>query len=163
MSDAAPSDIDLAAAADDAVDRATRLLGAKQAASQRLTIVLDPRVASDFFSIIGGMLTGDVVLKGRSPFADRLGDAVASPLVSLVDDATNPSSFGADTHDGEGLATRPTTLIDKGVLKAFLHNSYTARRPARARPRRPCGATRRHLASDASPSSRRSARRARTS
>ena len=48
--------------------------------------------------------------------------------VSLLDDATNPLSFGADTHDGEGLATRPTGLIDKGVLKAFLHNSYTGRR-----------------------------------
>ena len=121
-------DIDLVATAHDAVDRATRLLGAKQAPSQRLTIVLDRRVASDFFSIIGGMLTGDVVLKQRSPFADRLGDTIASPLVSLLDDATNPLSFGADTHDGEGLATRPTALIDKGVLKAFLHNSYTGRR-----------------------------------
>ena len=124
----APGEIDLGATAADAVDRATRMLGAKQPPSARLTVVLDRRVAADFLSIVSGMLTGEVVLKRRSPFADRLGETIASPLLSIVDDATNPQSLGSDTHDGEGLATRPTTLIDAGALKAFLHNSYTGRR-----------------------------------
>ena len=57
-----------------------------------------------------------------------MGDAIASPMLTLVDDATNPESLGADSHDGEGLATRPNTLIDAGTLTTFLHNSYTARR-----------------------------------
>lgn len=121
-------EIDLQATADDAVDRATRMLGATQPPSARLTVVLDRRVAADFLSIVGGMLTGEVVLKRRSPFADRMGETIASPLLTLVDDATNPLSLGADTHDGEGLATRPTSLVDRGVLTAFLHNSYTGRR-----------------------------------
>jgi PmbA protein len=104
------------------------MLGATQPASARLTVVLDRRVAADFLSIVGGMLTGEVVLKKRSPFADRMGETIASPLLTLVDDATNALSLGADTHDSEGLATRPTSLIDNGVLAAFLHNSYTGRR-----------------------------------
>ncbi len=104
------------------------MLGARQPKSQRLTVVLDPRVAAAFLSIVGGTLTGERVLKGRSPFADRMGDAIASPMLTLLDDATNPLSLGADSHDGEGLATRPSTLIDGGRLTTFLHNSYSARR-----------------------------------
>jgi PmbA protein len=121
-------ELDIAETATDAVERATRMLGAKQPTSQRVTVVLDPRVAASFLSIVGGTLTGERVLKGRSPFADRMGDAIASPMLTLVDDATNPESLGADSHDGEGLATRPNTLIDGGRLTTFLHNSYTARR-----------------------------------
>jgi PmbA protein len=68
------------------------------------------------------------VLKGRSPFADRVGDTIASPLLHLVDDPTDPLSLGADPHDGEGLATRPVRLIESGELQGFLHNSYTGRR-----------------------------------
>ncbi len=100
----------------------------EQPKSRRLTVVLDPRVAASFLSIVGGTLTGERVLKGRSPFADRMGDVIAAPVLTLVDDATNPESLGADSHDGEGLATRPSTLIDAGALTTFLQNSYTARR-----------------------------------
>jgi len=77
---------------------------------------------------VSAMLNGESVLKGRSPFADRVGDAIASPLLHVVDDPTDPESLGADTHDGEGLANRRIALIDGGVLQRFLHNSYTARR-----------------------------------
>lgn len=123
-------ELDVGETARDAVERATRMLGARQPKSQRLTVVLDPRVAASFLSIVGGTLTGERVLKGRSPFADRMGDAIAAPALTLVDDATNPESLGADAHDGEGLATRANCLIDGGTLRTFLHNSYTARRAA---------------------------------
>ncbi|MBK9180455.1 MAG: TldD/PmbA family protein [Acidimicrobiales bacterium] len=120
--------LDLEATAAEAVSRATRMLGARKAPSQRLTVVLEPRVTAAFLGIIGGMLSGERVLKGRSPFADRLGEEIASPLLTLVDDATDPRSLGADTHDGEGLATRRIPLIGSGVLRSFLHDTYTARR-----------------------------------
>ncbi len=123
-----PEDIDLAEAAAEAADRSTRLLGAIQPASGVVTLVLEPRMASTVLGIVGGMLSGEAVIKGRSPFAERLGDTIASPLLTLVDDPTEPLSLGADTHDGEGLATRRNALIDGGVLQAFLHNSYTGRR-----------------------------------
>lgn len=120
--------IDLEAAAADAVERATRLLGATQPPTQRLTLVFEPRLTATLVGIVGGMLTGEAVLKGRSPFADRVGEAIASPLLSFVDDATDARSLGADTHDGEGLACRRTPLVTAGVLDGFLHNSTTARR-----------------------------------
>ena len=55
-------------------------------------------------------------------------ETIASPLLSIIEDPTDSRSFSADTHDGEGLACRATTLISSGVLKGFLHNTYTARR-----------------------------------
>jgi PmbA protein len=123
-----PDDVDLDRAADDAVERATRLLGAVQPASGGVTLVLEPRMAATLLGVVAGTLNGESVLKGRSPFADRLGEPIASPLVTLVDDPTDPLSLGADSHDGEGLATRRVPLIADGVLQGFLHNTTTGRR-----------------------------------
>jgi PmbA protein len=123
-----PDDVDLEEAAEDAVDRATRLLGAVQPRSGSVTLVLEPRMAATLLSVVAATLNGESVLKKRSPFADRVGDRIASPLVTLVDDPTDPMSLGADSHDGEGLATRPVPLIVDGVLQGFLHNTMTGRR-----------------------------------
>lgn len=122
-----PGDLDPAAAAADAVERAVRLLGAAPAPSRRLTVVFDPYVASQFLALVAELLSGEEVLRGRSPFAGRLGEEVASPLLTLVDDPTDPASPTAVDTDGEGLATRRVPLIDAGRLQAFLHNAYTGR------------------------------------
>jgi PmbA protein len=123
-----PLDFDLAKAARDAADRATRLLGATKPASKRTTIVLDPYVTAMFLGIIGGTLNGESVSKGRSLFKDRLGDMVANPLVTLVDDPTNSKAYTATELDGEGLAARRNVLIDAGRLNTFVQSSYSARR-----------------------------------
>ena len=123
-----PGAIDLNEAAADAADRATRLLGAVQPASGTVTLVLEPRMAATVVGIVAGTLNGESVLKGRSPFAERVGEPIASPLVTLVDDPTDPLSLGADRHDGEGLATRRVPLVEAGVLQGYLHNTMTGRR-----------------------------------
>ena len=127
-----PGDLDLDVAAGDAVERATRMLGASQAPSQRLTVVFEPRMAATVLGIVGGTLTGERVLKGRSPFADRRGEAIAAPVLTLVDDPTDGRSMAADSHDGEGLACRRNPLIVDGVLDRFLHNTYSGRRAGEA-------------------------------
>lgn len=124
----APDDLDLDEAAADAVERATRLLGATQPRSQTVAVVLEPRLAATILSILGGTLSGERVLKGRSPFADRVGEQIASPQLTLVDDPTDARSLAADSHDGEGLACRRNLLVEAGVLGGFLHNAYTGRR-----------------------------------
>jgi PmbA protein len=121
-------DLDLDEAAGDAVDRAVRMLGARQARSRRLTVVLEPSVTAAFLGIIGSTLSGEAVLKRRSLFADRVGQQVASEAFTLVDDPTDVASLGADPHDGEGLASRRNVLIADGVLQGFLHSSWSARR-----------------------------------
>ena len=123
-----PGDVDLAEAAVDAADRAAGLLGAVQPASGTVTLVLEPRMAATLLGVVAGTLNGEAVLKGRSPFADRVGEQIASPLLTLVDDPTDPESLGADSHDGEGLATRRVPLVEGGVLQGFLHNTMTGRR-----------------------------------
>jgi len=123
-----PGDLDLSVAADDAARRATRLLGATKPASGRVTVVLDPYVTAQFLAILGATLSGEAVQKGRSLFADRLGEEVGSPLLTLVDDPTNPLAYTAGTTDGEGLASRRNLLLDTGVLTQFVHNAYSARR-----------------------------------
>ncbi len=121
-------DLDVSVAAADASRRATRLLGASQPASGRVTIVLDPYVTAQLLGVIGSTLSGESVLKGRSLFAERMGEAVASPAFTLVDDATNPLAYSSSETDGEGLASRRNVLVDGGVLRQFVHNAYTARR-----------------------------------
>ena len=123
-----PSGFDLDKAARDAADRATRLLGATKPASKRLTIVLDPFVTAQFLGVMSSTLDGESVVKGRSLFRDRLGEPVASELVTLVDDPTNPDAYTATEVDGEGLAARRNVLIESGTLRQFVHNSYSARR-----------------------------------
>ena len=127
-----PSVLDVAATAADAGRRATRLLGATKPGSERLTVVLDPWVTAQLLGILGYTLNGEAVLKGRSFFAERLGDEVANPAITLVDDPTDTRAFSATDTDGEGLATRRNELIVDGVLQMFVHNAYTARRAGTA-------------------------------
>lgn len=123
-----PDDFDLERAASEAADRATRLLGATKPTSRRTTVVLDPMVTASLLGVIGSTLNGESVAKGRSLFKDRLGEQVASPLFTLVDDPTNPLAYTATDLDGEGLAARRNVLVEDGVLRMFTHNSYSARR-----------------------------------
>jgi PmbA protein len=123
-----PKEFDLQRAAKEAADRATRLLGAVKPPSKRLTVVLDPFVTSQFLSVLSSTLNGENVAKGRSLFAGRLGETVANPLITLVDDPTNPLAYTSTDIDGEGLAARRNVLIENGVLKMFVHSSYSARR-----------------------------------
>lgn len=123
-----PQDLDVDEAANDAVYRATRLLGASKPPSQRLTVVLDPFVTAQFLAIVGSTLSGDAVLKGRSPFGDRVDEVIAAESVTFVDDPTDVRAFTAGTNDGEGLATRRNVLIDNGRLTGFVHDAYSGRR-----------------------------------
>jgi PmbA protein len=124
----APKDLNIEFAARDAIDRSTRMLGAVKPPSMKCTAVFDPRTAASLLSIIGGALSGDAVVRGRSFFANRIGEIVASPLFSLFDDPTDSRHFAASSHDGEGLACRKNVLIRNGTLEAFVYDTYSARR-----------------------------------
>jgi len=121
-------DLDPATTAMDAVERATRLLGAKKSKSGRFVMVLDPRVTSSLLGIVSSALSGEAVTKGRSFFADRLDEEVAVTVLELVDDPTDARAFGASTHDAEGLACRRNVLIQGGVLRGFVFDTVAARR-----------------------------------
>ncbi len=126
------TDLSIDEAADDAILRSTRLLGSTKPATKRVTLVLEPRMTATILGIVGGMLNGDAVLKGRSPFSDRVGEVIASPLLTFVDDPTDARSLGAEVFDGEGMACRRNELVVDGALQGFLHNTYSGRRAGSA-------------------------------
>jgi PmbA protein len=123
-----PGALDLDKAVADAVERATRMLGATKGRSGRCAVVFDPRVTSTLLAIVSSALSGEAVTKGRSFFADRLGEEVAVSSLVLVDDPTDARAFGASTHDAEGLACRRNVLIENGVLRGFVFDTTSARR-----------------------------------
>ena len=123
-----PAQLDINLAASDAISRATRMLGAVKPASMKCTAVFDPRSTATLLSIIGGALSGEAVVYGRSFFANRIGEEVASSMFTLLDDPTDARHFNASAYDGEGLACRRNILIESGQLKAFVYDTVSARR-----------------------------------
>lgn len=123
-----PGDLVSDEAMDDAVLRATRMLGAQKVRSAHCTVVFDPRVVSTLLGVMASALSGEAVVKGRSFFADRIGETVATGGVTLVDDPTDSRAYGASSHDGEGLACRRNVLISEGVLRMFVYDTVSARR-----------------------------------
>jgi len=124
----AVADLDPEAIVQDAVLRSTRLLGATQPSTQRLPVVLDPLVARSVLSLWVAAMNAESVQKGRSMFADRLGEPIAPEFVDLIEDPTNADAPGAAEYDSEGVPTRRVDLVRAGVLSAFLHDVTTARR-----------------------------------
>lgn len=114
--------------ADEAVERGVRVLGATKPATARVPVVLDRYAATAFLGVLASVLSAEEVLKGRSPFAGRLGDRLGSELVTIVDDGRILAGPGACPVDDEGVPTARTELVAAGVLAGFLHDTYTARR-----------------------------------
>jgi PmbA protein len=123
-----PAELDINKLVMKAASRAVSLLGAKPIKSKKLPVVLDPEVFSQILGAIAYNIKADSVLKGRSLFANRIGEQVGSTNVILSDDARIPDGFGSRPFDGEGVKKDVTSVIESGVLKTYLHNTYTARR-----------------------------------
>lgn len=110
----------------EAANRAVRMLGAKPGNTQQAPVVLEPYVATGFLGILAPALSAEAVQKGRSLFAGKVGDKVASELFNVIDDGTLENNIASAPFDGEGVPTSRTVLIENGFLKGFLHNTYTA-------------------------------------
>ncbi len=92
----------------------------------RYPVIFSPRVAfALFFPLLMGV-DGANVLRGVSPLADRLGDRIADPRLTVVDDPTYAGSPDSSSHDGEGIPSRTTPVLEGGVLRSFLYDLKTA-------------------------------------
>ncbi len=123
--------LDASAVARAAADKALSVLGAEKIASARMPVVLSPYVAGQFLGVLGGVLVAEAVQKGRSLFAARLGDEVAAPRVSLVDDGAIADAPASSPWDAEGVPTQHTEVISEGVLTSYLYDLASARRDGR--------------------------------
>jgi PmbA protein len=123
-----PDGLDAEAAGRDAGEKARALLGARPCPTGLYTVVFDREVVAALLGSVARALSADAVQKGRSVFAAKLGQSVASPLLHLTDDGLAREGMATRPFDGEGVAQRETVLIDDGALRSFLHSSYTARK-----------------------------------
>ncbi len=116
--------------AEEAVERAVRMIGAVKPPSTKVPVILDPFAASDFLGVLAGALDADNVLKGRSLFVGKEGERVGAEPFTLIDDGRILDGPGACPFDGEGVPSGRTELFTAGALNGFLHSTHTAHRAA---------------------------------
>jgi PmbA protein len=111
-----------------AAQRTIRRLGARKVKTAQVPIVFDPMVSTSIIGHIFEGIEGDSVYRGASFLAGKLGQKIAGDRVTVIDDGTMVGGFGTSPFDGEGVPTRRTVVIDNGVLKSYLLNTYTAKK-----------------------------------
>ncbi len=112
----------------EAARRTLRRLGARKVKTAHVPVVLDPMVATSMLEHIFEGINGDSVYRGASFLAGKLGDKIAGANVNVIDDGTLSGGFGTTPFDGEGIPTRRTVVIENGILKSYLLNTYTAKK-----------------------------------
>jgi len=127
-----PRGLDPEAIGAEGARRALAMIGAGKPASRSCPVVLDETVAASFAGLIGGGLSAKAVQRGRSPFAGRLGEEVASAAFALHDDGRDPHGPASAPFDAEGVPRRRTALIEGGKLRSYLFDTYTANREGTA-------------------------------
>lgn len=112
----------------EAARRAVRMLGARSVKSQQVPVIFDPLMAASFVDNLSSAADGNAIYKNSSIFVGKLGKRLASESVTVVDDGLLKRGLGTSPFDGEGVATRRTPILEKGVLRSYLYDSFTARK-----------------------------------
>lgn len=113
---------------EEAARRTVARLGGRKPKSQKVPVVVDPLVSRSFVSMLFGAASGRSVYRKSSFLIDRVGQEIASPLITIVDDAVIPDGPASRPFDAEGVKSAPMTLVEKGVLKSYVCDAYAARR-----------------------------------
>ena len=111
-----------------AAARALRRLGARKMKTTEVPVIFDPDTAASLVRSIAGAASGPSLYRRASFLVDRLGQRIAAPAVTIVDDGLIARALGSRPFDGEGLATRATVVVGEGVLESYLLDSYSARK-----------------------------------
>jgi PmbA protein len=111
-----------------AAERTVRRLGARRIKTQQAPVVFDPETAAQLLGTIASAISGYALYRRTSFLADQLERPVAASIVTVDDDGTIPQEVGSRPFDGEGLPTRKKPVIERGVLKSYLLDAYTARK-----------------------------------
>lgn len=111
-----------------AAQRTLRRLGARKVKTAQVPVIFDPLVAASILEHIFEGINGDSVYRGASFLAGKLTEKIAADHITVIDDGTIPGGFGTSPFDGEGVPTRRTVVVENGVLKSYLLNTYTAKK-----------------------------------
>lgn len=112
----------------EAARRTLRMLDARRVPTQDVPIIFSPEMARGILGSLFSAISGDAVWRSASFLAGKLGQSIAVPQLTLIDDGTLSGGFGSAPFDGEGLATRRNTFVRNGVLESYVLHSYTARK-----------------------------------
>jgi PmbA protein len=117
----------------EAARRTVRRLGARRMPTQRVPIVFAPEVARSLVGSVFEAASGDSIWRSASFLAGKLGQSIAVPALTIVDDhamllSTGAGGFGTSPFDGEGLPSRRNVVVEAGVLRTYLLNTYAARK-----------------------------------
>ncbi|HYM15546.1 MAG TPA: TldD/PmbA family protein [Dehalococcoidia bacterium] len=114
-----------------AAARVVRKLGGRKISTREVPVVWDPAMTAGLLGVVAGAASGEALFKRSTFLADVEGERAFSPLVTIMDDATLPGRLGSRPFDGEGVRTRRNAIVEGGVFKRFLFDSYYARRTGR--------------------------------
>ena len=112
----------------EAARRAVRRLGARRVPTGEYPVVFDPETAASLLRHLAGAIAGPALYRRVSFLLGKLGEAIASPHVTIEDDPLRPAGSGSRPFDGEGVASRRLAVVDAGVLRSYLLDAYSARR-----------------------------------
>jgi PmbA protein len=111
-----------------AAERALRRLGARRVPTCEVPVIFDALTAPSLLRHLSSCISGYAIYRESSFLAGKLGERVASPLVTVIDDGRLPGGLGSRPFDGEGLPTRRNTIVEGGTLATYLLDSYAARK-----------------------------------
>ncbi|MGA7258201.1 MAG: TldD/PmbA family protein [Terracidiphilus sp.] len=119
----------------EAARRTLRRLGARRMPTQRIPVVFAPETARSVMATVFDAASGNAIWRSASFLAGKLGEEIAAAALTIVDDNTmllpnGTGGFGSSPFDGEGLPSRRTVLVERGVLKNYMLNTYAARKLA---------------------------------
>src|SRR3954471_4763793 len=119
----------------EAARRTLRRLGARRVSTQRVPIVFSPEAARSLIGSVFDAASGDAIWRHASFLAGKLGEQIGAAALNIIDDntmllPTGVGGFGTSPFDGEGLPSRRTVVLEGGVLRNYMLNTYAARKLA---------------------------------
>ena len=112
----------------EAARRTLRRLGARRVPTQKGPVVFEASVAAGLLNHLFSAVSGSAIYRAASFLTDCIGEQIAPDTVTVYDDGTLPGAPGSKPFDGEGLPTRRTTVVEQGVLRTYLLDTYTGRK-----------------------------------
>jgi len=114
--------------ANKAIHRVTRLIGGRKIETQNVPVVFEPPMTASLLSFLFNCINGNSIYLKQSFLAGKIGEKVGNDFVTVIDDGLIPGAAGTKPFDGEGVPIRKTVVIENGVFKSYLMDTYSARK-----------------------------------
>ncbi len=111
-----------------AVHRVTRLIGGRKVESQNVPVVFEPPMTAEILGFFSTCVDGNNIYLKQSFLSGKIGEKVGNEIVTIIDDGLKIGAPGTEPFDGEGVPLRKTVIVEKGILRNYLMDTYAARK-----------------------------------